>query len=96
MSLVPSGVKSTNTVTVGILCGMAFGVIDILVMLPMKFGDKRKKFEALTGAFIDRFMVGFLIPNVKLGIHPVIIGTLLGLGVVGGAIIGLVTKYLGL
>ena len=103
-----------NSITLGILCGLAFGIIDILVMLPMKFEDKRKRFEALTGAFIDRFMIGFLIPNVKLGIHPVIVGTLLGLGlslpsaiitrayapiigigIVGGVIIGIITRVTG-
>ncbi len=44
-----------NSITLGILCDLAFGIIVILVMLPMKFENKRKKFEALSGAFIDRF-----------------------------------------
>ncbi len=103
-----------NSIALGILCGLGFGVIDILIMLPMKFEDKRKKFEAITGAFIDRFMIGFLIPNVKLGIHPVVIGALLGLGlslpsaiitrayvpiigigIIGGIIIGVITRFMG-
>ena len=103
-----------NSIALGIICGLAFGIIDIVVMLPMKFEDKRKRFEALTGAFIDRFMIGVLIPNVKLGVHPVIVGTLLGLGlslpsaiitrayapiigigIVGGVIIGIITRVIG-
>ncbi len=103
-----------NSIALGILCGLGFGIIDILIMLPMKFEDKRKKYEALTGAFIDRFMIGFLIPNVKLVIHPVVIGALLGLGlslpsaiitrayapiigigIIGGIIIGVVTRFIG-
>jgi len=32
----------------------------------------------MTAAFIERFIIGFLIPNVNLGIHPAIAGFLLG------------------
>jgi len=32
----------------------------------------------MTAAFIERFMIGFLIPNVELGIHPALTGLLLG------------------
>ncbi len=67
-------------VTLGIIFGLAFGIIDVLIMLPLKFDDRRKRLEALSGAFIDRFMLGFLIPNIDLGIHPAITGGLLGLG----------------
>jgi hypothetical protein len=45
----------------------------------MKMETRRKKIEAITAAFIERFMLGFLIPNVSLNIHPVTIGALLGL-----------------
>lgn len=69
-----------NNITLGIIAGTVFGVLDVLVMIPLKFEDKRKKIEAMTGAFIERFMLGFLIPNVNLGIHPAITGVLLGLG----------------
>ncbi|OIN97287.1 hypothetical protein AUJ66_03825 [Candidatus Desantisbacteria bacterium CG1_02_38_46] len=69
-----------NNIILGIIAGLVFGVIDVLVMAPLKFEDKRKKIEAMTGAFIERFMLGFLIPNVNLGIHPAIIGVLLGIG----------------
>lgn len=67
-------------ITVGIIFGLVFGLIDVLIMLPLKFDDRRKRYEALSGAFIDRFMLGFLIPNIDLGIHPAITGGLLGLG----------------
>ena len=46
----------------------------------MKLGDKRKKTEAIVAAFIERFILGFLIPNVNIGLHPVVTGVLLGLG----------------
>lgn len=69
-----------DRITIGIIFGLVFGLIDVLIMLPLKFEDKRKRLEALSGAFIDRFMLGFLIPNIDLGIHPSITGGLLGLG----------------
>ncbi len=69
-----------NHITLGITCGLAFGIIDVLIMIPMKFENKRKKIEALIGAFIERFMLGFIIPNITIGLDPVATGALLGLG----------------
>jgi len=68
-----------DAIWLGVLCGLGFGVVDVLVMLPMKMENRRKKIEALSSAFIERFMLGFLIPNVTLGIHPITVGALLGL-----------------
>ena len=34
----------------------------------------------LIGAFIERFMLGFIIPNISIGIHPIAISALLGVG----------------
>ena len=100
-----------NSITLGVICGLVFGIIDVLIMLPMKVEDKRKKIEALIAAFIERFILGFLIPNVTFSIHPIATGAILGLGlslptalivrayapilgigVVGGIIIGLITN----
>lgn len=67
-------------ITVGIIFGLVFGLIDVLIMIPLKFDDRRKRSEAMAGAFIDRFMLGFLIPNIDLGMNPAITGGLLGLG----------------
>ena len=69
-----------NSITLGILCGLAFGIIDVLIMLPIKVPDKRKRIEALAAAFIERFMLGFIIPNIGIGLHPIATGALLGLG----------------
>ena len=69
-----------SRVLFGIVCGLIFGVIDVIIMIPMKFDDKRKKIEALSGAFIERFMLGFIIPNIDINLHPVITGGLLGIG----------------
>jgi hypothetical protein len=69
-----------NSITLGILCGLVFGFVDALIMLPMKVEDKRKKIEALVAAFIERFMLGFIIPNIDISLHPIASGAILGLG----------------
>ncbi len=69
-----------NRILFGVICGLVFGIIDVLIMIPLKTEDKRKKNEAMAGAFLERFMLGFLIPNVSLGINPIFVGLLLGLG----------------
>ena len=52
-----------NRITLGILCGIGFGLLDAALMFPMSFPDKR---VALTAAFLDRFAIGFLICVVDL------------------------------
>ncbi len=69
-----------NKTTLGIICGLMFGIIDVLVMIPLKYENNQKRNEAMSAAFVERFMIGFLIPNVNLGIHPALIGLLLGTG----------------
>ena len=69
-----------SSVVLGIICGLAFGIFDVAIMLPMKFENDRKRAEALSSAFIERFMLGFLIPNLSLDLHQAISGALLGLG----------------
>ncbi len=67
-----------NRILLGTICGLAFGVIDVLVMIPLKYENNRKRMEAMTAAFIERFMIGFLIPLVDLGMPRTITGALLG------------------
>ena len=93
-----------NPVLFGVLAGVLFGAVDLALMLPMDFPDKK---IALLGAFLSRFAIGFLIPLVKMPVHPVLVGAVVGLlislpdavitkayvpiiatGIVGGAIIG--------
>src|SRR3954465_15021405 len=93
-------------IALGLICGLVFGVADVLLMLPMSFPDKR---TALMGAFADRFAIGFLACVVVLPWPGWAIGLLVGilislpsaiitkaylpimaLGAVGGAIVGFV------
>ena len=95
-------------VVLGVLSGITFGVVDVLLMLPLQFTDRA---TALLAAFASRFAIGFLIPQCKLPMPWPATGALVGLlislpdaiitkayapvlisGVVGGAVIGWVSR----
>ena len=59
----------------GVILGVAFGVGDMLLMLPLSFPDKR---AALLGAFFARFALGFFSATVRLSVPPVAAGVLVG------------------
>lgn len=100
-----------NRITLGIVCGLAFGLLDAALMLPMSFPDKR---VAIAGAFLDRFAIGFLICAVDLPLPGWIAGLIVALlislpsavvtkayapilatGVIGGIIIGIIRAKFG-
>ncbi|MBV9191364.1 MAG: hypothetical protein JOZ85_12825 [Betaproteobacteria bacterium] len=93
-----------HPVILATLCGLGFGVLAVVLMLPISFPDKRR---ALLAAFSNRFAIGFLAPLVALPLHGAVIGAIvglfvslsdaivtkayapiLGIGTVGGALIG--------
>ena len=59
----------------GVILGVAFGVADMLLMLPLSFPDKR---AALLGAFFARFALGFFAATVRLSLPSVVLGVLVG------------------
>jgi hypothetical protein len=63
-------------VTLGVLLGLGIGVIDVLLMLPLSFPDKR---AALLGAFCARFALGFFAATVRLPYSPILIGIIVGI-----------------
>lgn len=69
-----------DAITLGLVCGLVFGLFSSLIMIPMKFDSKREKWEALSSAFVDRFMIGLIVPNVTFGLDPIISGLFLGIG----------------
>ena len=100
-----------NRIILGIICGLAFGLLDSLLMLPMSFPDKR---VAITGAFLDRLAIGFLICVVDLPWPGWLVGAIVALlislpsavitkayapilagGAVGGIIIGIIRAKFG-
>ena len=65
-----------NPILFGVIAGLLFGAIDVALMIPMEFADKK---TAMLGAFASRFAIGFLIPLVKMPIPAWAIGALVGL-----------------
>jgi len=65
-----------NRIKLGLMLGLAFGILDDLLMLPLQFPDKR---AALLGAFCSRFALGFFAATVRIDIHPIASGLLVGL-----------------
>jgi len=93
-------------VKTGIIAGLAFGLLDVLIMIPLDLPEKN---TALLGAFIGRFAIGFLIPNTVLPVPAWLRGLIIGLlislpdaiiskaygpvmgtGAIGGVIIGFI------
>lgn len=56
-----------SRVAVGLIAGLIFGAVDVALMLPMSFPDKR---TALIAAFLSRFGIGLVIPLVNLLTWP--------------------------
>lgn len=95
----------------GLVCGLVFGIIDIGIMLPMSFPDKR---AAITAAFIARFGIGFAIGAARLPWPGWLVGLvfglllsipdavitkayapIIGMGAVGGTVIGFLVSRFG-
>jgi len=99
-----------NRFLLGIVCGIVFGIGDVLLMIPLALPDKR---TAMAGAFFDRFAIGLLACVVDMPMPAwaagLVTGTLISIpsaivtrkyvpilviGAAGGAIIGLVRTRL--
>ena len=65
-----------NRVLLGMLLGLAVGVADVLLMLPLQFQDRT---AALLGAFCARFALGFFTATVRLPLPPIWAGIVVGL-----------------
>ena len=65
-----------SPVVLALVCGVGFGIVAVLLMLPMSFPNKR---TALVAAFASRFAIGFLIPLVVMPIPGIAKGALVGL-----------------
>lgn len=60
-----------DLITLGLICGMVFGLFSSLIMVPMKFDSKHEKYETICSSFIDRF-IGLIILNATFGLDPLI------------------------
>jgi hypothetical protein len=100
-----------SRIILGVICGLLFGAVDIGIMLPMTFPDKR---AAITAAFVARFAIGFVIgaarlpwPGWLVGLFFGLLlsipdatitkayGPIVGMGAIGGTIIGVIIGRFG-
>jgi hypothetical protein len=100
-----------SRITLGVVCGLVFGAIDICIMMPMSFPDKR---AAITAAFIARFGIGFAIGAARLPWPGWLVGLvfglllsipdaiitkayapIIGMGAIGGTVIGFLVSRFG-
>ena len=68
--------------TFSIVAGLVFGSISAGSMIKIEAPSLRQKREAMASAFVDRFLIGFVIGPVAKGLSAsgLLIGALLGLG----------------
>jgi hypothetical protein len=66
-----------NRILIGILCGIAFGIADALMVVFGKHPDKTT--SLILQAFFSRFAIGVLAANVSFGLHPALPGAIVGL-----------------
>ncbi len=60
----------------GTVCGLIYGALSAASMLPLEFADKR---AALTGAFLNRFAIGFVIGAARLPVPNWATGLIFGI-----------------
>ncbi len=65
-----------NTLISGTIAGLIFGVVDVLLMVPLPIKDKP---VAMLGSFINRFAIGFLIATTNIPLPPWLKGASIGL-----------------
>ena len=59
-----------------VVLGLVIGALDVVMMLPLSFPDRR---AALAGAFCARFALGFFAATVRLPLPPIVSGLVVGL-----------------
>lgn len=60
----------------GTICGLVYGALSAASMLPLSFTDKT---AALTGAFLNRFAIGFVIGAARLPVPNWVNGLIFGI-----------------
>jgi len=65
-----------SRLVLGSICGIVFGLLAVATMIPLHFDDKR---AAMTGAFLNRFAIGFVIGTATLPVAAWLSGLIFGL-----------------
>ena len=100
-----------SRIPLGVLLGLVIGALDVAMMLPLSFPDRR---AAFAGAFCSRFALGFFAATVRLPLPPIVSGIVVGLltsapdaiitkayapilvlGAIGGLVIGVIVDKWG-
>jgi len=63
----------------GTVCGIIFGIIDVLMMIPIEFPADRSKTIAMAGAFANCLGIGFVIGASRLALSGWLAGLIFGL-----------------
>lgn len=93
-----------NPFLFSLICGLAFGIVDVLMMLQLDIPDRT---TAMLAAFLNRFAIGFIIPLIHVSLPMWLMGAIVGfmislpeaiiskayapiifVGIIGGLIIG--------
>ena len=65
-----------NRLWIGVLCGVAFGIVDVLMTVFGKHPEMTR--TMLLQAFSSRFAIGVLAATVTLPVHPILAGAIVG------------------
>jgi len=68
-----------SRILLGTICGIIFGTVDILLMIPIPFPPEKDKSTAMMGAFASRFAIGFVIGAVNLSLPGWATGLIFGI-----------------
>jgi hypothetical protein len=74
--------ETTAVIWFALIAGAAFGTISAGSMVKIKAPSPEAKRDAIVAAFVDRFLIGFVVGPVAsgLGVNGLLVGALLGLG----------------
>lgn len=70
-----------SRINLGLLLGLGCAVLASAVMVPMKFPTPAEKRRAILGAFLNRFVLGFVVANVALPLPGAVAGAVLAFAV---------------
>lgn len=70
-----------SRIALGVLLGLGCATLACFTMIPIKFATPGEKRRAILAAFLNRFVLGFVVANVALPFPGPIAGAVLGLAV---------------
>ena len=62
----------------GVICGVVFGIIDVLMMIPITFPAEKNKDLAMAGAFVSCVVIGSVVGMARTTLPGWLNGIILG------------------